>query len=80
MRIGQRYRVGETLIEITKMREPCNTLNSLGQGIQAAVYDKQVRSGDASSPRWGLAGFYAAVIRGGAIRPRDIIALVDQVV
>lgn len=80
MRVGQRYRVGEVLIELTKMRAPCATLNVYGPSIGQAVYDRQVKAGDASSPRWGLGGFYARVIHTGVIRPRDIIHLVDQVV
>jgi MOSC domain-containing protein YiiM len=80
MRFGQRYRIGDVLIELTKMRGPCSTLDVYGPGIQRAVYDAQVKAGDASSPRWGLAGFYAAVLQGGVIRPGDRIALVDQVV
>ena len=80
MRVGQRYRVGEVLLELTKLRGPCATLDVYGPEIQKAIYDPQVNSGDPSAPRWGLSGFYARVLRGGMIRPRDIIALVDQVV
>jgi MOSC domain-containing protein YiiM len=80
MRIGQRYRIAEVLLEITKMRSPCSTLDVYGSSIKHAVYDARVNARDASSPRWGLAGFYARVVRGGFIRPKDIIELVDQVV
>jgi MOSC domain-containing protein YiiM len=80
IRIGQRYRVGGIVLEITKMRSPCAALDVYGPSIQQAVYDAQVHSGDPSSPRWGLAGFYARVLRSGCIRPKDIIELVDQVV
>src|SRR5579862_3950134 len=80
MRIGQRYRAGEILLEITKMRSPCSTLHIYGPSIQAAVYDAQVKAGDFSTPRWGLGGFYARVLQGGWVRPRDIIELIDQVV
>jgi MOSC domain-containing protein YiiM len=80
MRIGQRYRVGEVLIELTKVRSPCSTLDTYGASIKEAIYDPQVKAGDVSSPRWGLSGFYARVLRGGAVRPRDIMQLVDQVV
>jgi MOSC domain-containing protein YiiM len=80
MRIGQRYLVGEVLIELTKMRAPCATLSVYGPSIGQAVYDRQVKAGDVSSPRWGLGGFYARVLRGGVVRPRDTIQLVDQVV
>jgi len=80
MRIGQRYRAGEVLIELTKIRSPCATLDVFGPAIKQAVYDAQVNAGDVSSPRWGLSGFYARVLRAGVVRPRDIIQLVDQVV
>jgi MOSC domain-containing protein YiiM len=80
MRIGQRYRVGDVMLELTKMRAPCATLDVYGSSIKNAVYDAQVKASDASSPRWGLAGFYARVLRGGMVRPKDIIELLDQVV
>jgi MOSC domain-containing protein YiiM len=79
-RAGQRYRAGEVLIELTKPRAPCATLNVYGPAIQHAIFDTQVQSRDPSSPRWGLSGFYARVLRGGSIRPRDPIALIEQLV
>jgi MOSC domain-containing protein YiiM len=80
MRIGQRYLAGDVLLEFTKVRVPCATLDVYGPSIKQAIYDAQVKAGDTSSPRWGLSGFYARVLRGGPVRPRDIIRLVDQVV
>jgi MOSC domain-containing protein YiiM len=80
MRIGQRYGVGDLMLEITQMRAPCVTLDVYGPSIKRAVYDAQVKASDASSPRWGLAGFYAKVLRGGMVRPKDIIELLDPVV
>ncbi|HTR35269.1 MAG TPA: MOSC domain-containing protein [Bryobacteraceae bacterium] len=80
MRVGQRYRAGETLLEITKLRAPCATLDVYGLGLQKAVYDALVKAGDPSSPRWGLGGFYARVLKSGILRPQDIIVIVDQVV
>jgi MOSC domain-containing protein YiiM len=77
MRVGQRYRAGGVVLELTKLRAPCDTLNAY-PGIQAAIYDPQVKAGDPASPRWGLSGFYARVLKGGAIRQHDIITLVDQ--
>ncbi|MDP9114217.1 MAG: MOSC domain-containing protein [Acidobacteriota bacterium] len=75
-RIGQRWEVGpEVLIEITKRRAPCQTLNVYGPGIQAAIYDGLAAAGNPSSPKWGLSGFYASVIRPGIIHPGDEIAL-----
>ena len=34
--------------------------------------------GDPLSPRWGLSGFYASVVRTGTIRAGDPIVLLDQ--
>ena len=74
LRIGQRWRIGtDVVIELTKIRGPCNTLNSLGRGIQAALYDAQVKAGDPASPRWGLSGFYGRVISADEIRAGDAI-------
>jgi len=80
IRTGQRYRIGEALLEITKPRAPCSALDVYGPSIKQAVYDARVKAGDASSPCWGLAGFYARVLKSGFIRAGDIIELVDQVV
>jgi MOSC domain-containing protein YiiM len=78
-RAGQRYRAGDVFLELTKRRAPCATLN-VYPGIQHAIFDAQVNNGDASSPRWGLSGFYARVLRAGTIRPGDPIAQIDQIV
>ena len=80
MRPGQRYRAGSALIEITHLREPCDTLNIYGQGIVQALYDEQVKAGDPSSPKWGLGGFYAAVARPGYVSPGSAILLLDHIV
>jgi MOSC domain-containing protein YiiM len=80
IRLGQRYRAGGVVFEITKMRTPCMTLDVYGPSIKQAVYDAQVHARDASSPRWGLGGFYARVFQSGFMRPKDIIELIDQAV
>lgn len=80
MRPGQRYRTGEVVLELTKLRTPCATLDVYGPAIKQSIYDPRVHADDVSSPRWGLSGFYARVVRGGLLRSRDIIELVDQVV
>jgi MOSC domain-containing protein YiiM len=73
-RIGQQWKIGsEVVIEFTKVRVPCKTLNKLGRGIQAAIYDEIVQANDPSSPHWGLSGIYAKVLTGGTIRPGDPI-------
>ena len=68
LRFGQRLQVGGAAIELTKMRIPCATLNPYGTGIQAAMYDAQVKDGD-RSPRWGLSGFYASVVEPARCAP-----------
>lgn len=80
MRTGQRYRLGEAVIELTKVRVPCTQLDVYGPGIKAAIYDKQVKAEDPSSPRWAMSGFYTSVIQPGVVRQNDIIALIDHAV
>jgi MOSC domain-containing protein YiiM len=76
MRLGQQYRVGGALIELTKVRGPCSTLDVYGPAIKQEIYDPQVKAGDSNSPRWGMSGFYARVLRPGLVRTNDIISLV----
>jgi MOSC domain-containing protein YiiM len=78
VRIGQRYRIGEVLLEITKLRTPCENLSVYGPGIHKAVYDQEANAGDAASAVWGLGGFYASVLEPGAIHPGDPIHLLDE--
>jgi MOSC domain-containing protein YiiM len=81
MRLGQRYRIGEIIVQLSKMRQPCDNLNPYGAGvIQKAVYDAKVKADDHTSPRWGLAGFYASVVQTGTIRPGDQITLLEEAV
>jgi MOSC domain-containing protein YiiM len=78
LRGGQRYRIGQVVIELTKVRAPCNALLPYGADIQQAVYDAQVKAKDPSSPRWGLSGMYARVVNPGTIYVGDPIALLDE--
>ena len=39
------------------------------------MYDARVQAGDPDSPRWGLSGFYASVVRPGPAQAGDPIAL-----
>ncbi len=81
-RSGQRFRAGYAVIELTRLREPCPTLNVYNVGalppIQQRIYDSLVKAGDPSSPNWAKAGFYAKVIIPGRVCPGDIIALVEE--
>jgi MOSC domain-containing protein YiiM len=76
LRIGQQLRAGGALIEITKVRGPCASLDIYGPGIKQEIYDKQVKAGNPASPRWGMSGFYARVLQPGHVRPDDIIVIV----
>jgi MOSC domain-containing protein YiiM len=79
MRLGQRYRIGEIVVELSRMRQPCDNLDPYGAGsIQKAVYDARVKAGDHTSPVWGLAGFYTSVLQTGTIRPGDAITLLEE--
>ena len=80
LRTGQRYRAGQAVIELTRIRIPCATLEVYGPGIQKAIYDHLVKAGDPASPRWGLSGFYASVVQPGMVRTGDPILLLDQAV
>ena len=77
MRLGQRYRIGEIVVELSKMRRPCDNLNPFGS-IHQAVFDAQVKADDHTSPRWGLGGFYASIVQTGTIRPGDRITLLEE--
>ena len=80
MRLGQRFRLGSAMIELTKVRGPCSTLDVYGPSIQREIYDKSVKAGDTASPRWGMSGFYARVLQPGIVRQDDIISLLEQAV
>lgn len=83
LRAGMRFRAGEAIIELTKLRVPCEQLDPYNRGagqIQEFLYDKQVKGGDVTSPRWGMGGMYASVIQEGIIKAGDIIRLLDQAV
>lgn len=73
LRLGQQLRAGAALLEITKIRGPCGALDIYGPAIKQEIYDQQVKAGDPSSPRWGMSGFYARVLKPGAVHPNDII-------
>ncbi|HEY7339218.1 MAG TPA: MOSC domain-containing protein [Bryobacteraceae bacterium] len=75
LRIGQRFRAGEAIVQLTEVRIPCGALNVYGTAVQSAIYNAGVLAGDAASPVWGLSGFYASVIEGGDLRPGDPISL-----
>jgi MOSC domain-containing protein YiiM len=80
LRPGQRFRAGQAVIELTKVRVPCETLDVYSSSIKAAIYGKAVKAGDTTSPLWARSGMYASVVQPGVVRPDDIIALMDAAV
>jgi MOSC domain-containing protein YiiM len=79
LRVGQRFHVGGALIELTKPRAPCSTLDVYGPTLQREIYDQHVKKGDTKSARWGMSGFYAAVIEPGPVYVGDAIRLESEV-
>ncbi len=78
LRVGQRFRIGPALIELTRIRVPCSSQDVYGPEIKSEVYDAQVKAGDTTSSRWAMSGFYAAVVRPGMIRVNDEITLESE--
>jgi len=78
LRIGDQIRAGGALLEITKLRVPCSQLDLYGESIKGELWDKRVKDGDYSSPRWGMSGFYCSVLQPGPVRPGDIITVVAK--
>jgi MOSC domain-containing protein YiiM len=70
-RIGQQLRAGSAMLEITRQRGPCATLDVYGAALK-----REIKADDPSSPGWGLSGFYARVLHPGRVRLDDIISLV----
>jgi MOSC domain-containing protein YiiM len=77
-RHGQEYQVGQAVIELTRVREPCNALNVYGPPIKDEIYDFRVKAGDTKSPLWALSGFYARVVSPGLVFPGDPIRLLSD--
>ncbi|MBI2681301.1 MAG: MOSC domain-containing protein [Candidatus Solibacter usitatus] len=78
LRAGQRFRIGGAVIELTKVRAPCSTLDVYGTTLGREIYDQAVKAGDFASPRWGMSGFYAAVIQAGPVKVDDPITLESE--
>ena len=70
-RIGQQIRAGSAMLEITRPRGPCATLDIYGAALKT-----EIKAKDPASPVWGLSGFYARVLSPGIVRTDDIIEIV----
>jgi len=75
LRVGDRLRAGAAILEITQPRGPCTALDVYGPSIKDEIYDLRVKRLDATSPRWGMSGLYAGVIKPGKVQPGDAIQL-----
>ena len=78
IRIGDRFRAGGAVLEITQPRGPCAALDIYGESLKLDVYDQQVKRRDHASPRWGMSGFYASVVTPGPVCTGDAISLLSQ--
>ncbi len=75
LRAGQQIRAGQAMLELTRIRVPCNTLDFYSPNLKREIFDAQVKSGDPLSPRWAMSGFYARVLTPGMVQPGDIISV-----
>jgi len=78
LRIGDQLRAGGAILEITRPRGPCSALDVYGESLKLDVYDALVKQRDPSSPRWGMSGLYASVVRPGPVRAGDPVSLVSS--
>jgi MOSC domain-containing protein YiiM len=67
---GTRLQLGDALVEVTGLRNPCVQLNGIQPGLMAATLD---RDGQGNLVR--KAGVMAIVLAGGEVRPGDSIAV-----
>lgn len=65
-----RLSIGEAVIEVTGLRNPCRQLDAFRPGLMKAVLDR-----DAAGRIIRKAGIMGVVIAGGRIRPGDAIAV-----
>jgi MOSC domain-containing protein YiiM len=77
LRIGDQLRAGGAILEITKPRGPCKALDVYGTSLKGDVYDSMVKQRNPESPRWGMSGLYASVVRPGPVRAGDPVELVS---
>jgi MOSC domain-containing protein YiiM len=77
LRIGDCLEAGGALLEITQPRGPCSALFVYGESLKNEIYDARVKALDPSSPRWGMSGFYARVLKPGYVSPNDSVRLLN---
>lgn len=70
MPTGATFRIGEALVEISGIRDPCKKIDSLGKGLTKAMLGKTAKGGLLRK-----AGIMGVVRRGGTLRPGDAIVV-----
>ena len=72
MPIGTQIEIGETLLELTEVRNPCYQLDEMQPGLQNAVQIKIAGQAHRN------AGMMAKILRGGWVQPGDPVILLDK--
>jgi MOSC domain-containing protein YiiM len=67
---GTRLRLGEALVEVTGLRNPCKQLDTFKPGLMAATLDR-----DAAGGLVRKAGVMAVVLEGGMVRAGDVVGV-----
>jgi MOSC domain-containing protein YiiM len=67
---GTRLGLGEAVVEVTGLRNPCGQLEGIAPGLMAAVLDR-----DPSGGVIRKAGVMGVVVLGGEVRPGDPVAI-----
>lgn len=75
-RSGQRWRVGNAVIELTTLRQPCQQLYPYGTKIGKELWTKGSAPGSAV---WAYGGFYARVVQAGEIAEGAPVVLISDV-
>ncbi len=65
---GTLFQIGEAIVEISGIRDPCKKIDALGKGLTKALLDK-----DADGQIVRKAGIMGVVVRSGVIAPGDTI-------
>lgn len=65
---GTRLHLGPAVVEVTGLRNPCRQLDGVAPGLMAAVLDRDDCGGLVRK-----AGVMSTVLRGGPVRPGDVV-------
>ena len=67
---GTLFEIGEAVVEISGIRDPCKKIDALGKGLTKALFDK-----DADGEIVRKAGIMGVVVTTGVIAPGDTIVV-----